>query len=201
MTRKRRSASSLQAMLLVVCVSCVVAAGAREGRLQPLHQGKDEVLETEKLEDLLKSLGPVIEGNSAEVGQRAGRFDSYKYDDYRFKECMICWREKHESSEAGKLLSKESSEFNISLKSLNQESVRVDEIGASAYIVSFTTLKLKETIRARVRTTYEDGSEHDSGRLAIGTGICFQNEDIARRVAKVLVVGIKRCQKGKLTSD
>src|SRR5678815_738255 len=120
----------------------------------------------DRLEDILKSLGTGIEGNRAEVGERAARFDSYKYQDYGFEKCAIGWRETHESSEAGKLLPKESAQITIPLKTLNQTSVRVDEIGASAYVVSFTTLKLKETIRARVRTTYEDNSEHESGRLA-----------------------------------
>jgi hypothetical protein len=195
MTGKWRSARITKAMLLVVCASCVVAASAREWRLQASQQEKDEVLESAKLEDILKSLGPAIEGNSAEVGQRSTRFDSYKYKDYSFEGCAIGWRETHDSSEAEKLLSKEVAQISIPLKSLSQTSVRVDEIGASAYVVSFTALKLKETIRARVRTTYEDGSEHESGRLASGGGIYFQNEDIARRVAKVLVLGIKRCQK------
>ena len=201
MTGKRRSARILEAMLLVVCASCVVGASARAWRLPMSQQEKDEVLESGKLEDILKSLGTAIEGNSAEVGQRAARLDSYKYKDYRFEGCAIGWREAHESSEAGKLLSKETAELRIPLKSLSQTSVRVDEIGASAYVVSFTTLKLKETIRARVRTTYEDGSEHDSGSLASGSGIFFQNEDIARRVAKTLVLSIKRCQKDNQASD
>lgn len=201
MTGKRRSARILQAMLLVVCVSCVVGASAREWRPQLSPQEKYEVLETGKLEDLLKSLGPAIDGSGAEVGRRADRFDSYKYQGYHFEGCAIGWRETHESSEAGKLLSKEIAEFMIPLKSLSQTSVRVDEIGASAYVVSFTTLKLKETIRARVRTIYEDGRELNSGRLASGSGIYFQNEDIARRVAKALVLSIKFCQKDKHTSD
>jgi len=195
MTGKWRSARVIQAMLLVVCASCVGAASAREWRLQPSQQEKDEILESAKLEDILKSLGPAIEGNSAEVGQRSARFDSYKYKDYSFEGCAIGWRETHDSSEGEKPLSKEVAQILIPLKSLSQTSVRVDELGASAYVVSFTTLKLKETIRARVRTTYEDGSEHESGRLASGGGIYFQNEDIARRVAKVLGLGIKRCQK------
>jgi hypothetical protein len=84
---------------------------------------------------------------------------------------------------------------------LNQTSVRLDEIGASTYVVSFTTLKLKETIRARVRTTYEDNIEHESGRLASGSGIYFQNEDVAQRVMKTLVLGIKRCQKENRKSE
>ena len=137
----------------------------------------------------------------AEVGQRAARFDSYKYQDYGFEKCAIGWRETHESSEAGKLLPKESAQITIPLKTLNQTSVRVDEIGASAYVVSFTTLKLKETIRARVRTTYEDNSEHESGRLASGSGIYFQNEDVAQRVMKALVLSIKRCQKENQKSE
>jgi hypothetical protein len=201
MTGKRRSARILQAMLLIVCGSCVVGASGREWRLQSSHQEKDEVLETGKLDDLLKSLGTAIEGNSAEVGTQAARFDSYKYKDYRFEGCGIGWREAHESSEAGKFLSKEIAEFMIPLKGLSQTSVRVDEIGASAYVVSFTTLKLKETIRARVRTTYEDGSEHNSGLLASSSGIFFQNEDVARRVAKTLILSIKRCQKDNHKSD
>ena len=201
MTGKKRSARILQAMLLVVCASCVVGASAREWRLQSSHQEKDEVLETGKLEDLLKSLGTGIEGNSAEVGERAARLDSYEYEDYRFEGCAIGWRETHESSEAGKRLSKEIAEFMIPLKSLSQTSVRVDEIGASAYVVSFTTLKLKETIRARVRTIHENGREDDSGRLASGTGIYFRNEDMAQRVAKALILSIKRCQKDNHKSD
>lgn len=201
MTGKRRSARILQAMLLVVCASCVVGVSAREWRLQSSHQEKDEVLETGKLEDLLKSLGTLIEGNNADVGERAARFDSYEYDDYRFEGCAIRWRELHESSEAGKLLSKEIAEFMIPLKSLSQTSVRVDEIGASTYVVSFTTLKLKEAIRARVRATYENGREDESGRLASGSGIYFRNEDVARRVAKALILSIKRCQKDDRKSD
>lgn len=201
MKGKRRSARILQAMLLVVSASCVVGVSAREWRLQASPQEKVEVLETGKLEDLLKALGSAIDGSSAEVGQRTARFDSYKYEDYSFKGCVIGWRETHESSEAGKLLSKETAEIMIPLKSLSQTSVRVDEIGASAYVVSFTTLKLKETIRARVRTTDEDHSEHESGRLASGNGIYFQNEDVAQRVMKALVRSIKRCQKENRKSD
>jgi len=201
MTGNRRSARIIQAMLLVVCASCVVGASAGEWRLQSSPQEKDEVLESAKLEDILKSLGPAIDGNSAEVGQRATRFDSYKYQDYRFEGCAIGWRETHESSEAGKFLSKEIAELTIPLKSLSQTSVRVDEIGASTYVVSFTTLKLKEAIRARVRTTYEDGKEENSGRSASGNGIYFQNEDIAQRLAKALVLSIKRCQKDNQKSD
>src|SRR6185295_12536114 len=106
-----RSARILQAMLLVVCASCVGAAS--EWRLQSSQQEKDEVLESAKLEDILKSLGPGIEGNSAEVGQRSTRFDSYKYKDYSFEGCAIGWHETHESSEAGKLLSKEIAEIMI----------------------------------------------------------------------------------------
>jgi len=194
MTGKWSSARIIQAMLLVVCASCVGVASARKW-LHSSPQEKDEVLESGKLEDILKSLGPAIEGNSAEVGQRSARSDSYKYKDYNFEGCAIGWRETHDSSEGEKLLSKETAQISIPLKSVSQTTVRVDEIGASAYVVSFTTLKLKETIRARVRTTYEDGSEHESGRLASGGGIYFRNEDIARRVAKVLVLSIKRCQK------
>ena len=201
MTGKRRSARILQAMLLVVCASCVGGISAGDWRLQSSQQEKDEALESAKLEDILKSLGTAIEGSSAEVGKRAARFDSYKYDDYRFEKCAVGWRETHESSEAGKFLSKEISEVTIPLKSLSHTSARLDEIGASTYVVSFTTLKLKETIRARVRTTYEDGREHDSGSLASGSGIFFQNEDIARRVAKTLVLSIKRCQKDNQKSD
>ena len=201
MTGKRRSARIFQAMLLVVCASCVGVSNAGNWRLQSWQEEKDEILESAKLEDILKSLATAVDGSNAEVGQRTARFDSYKYQDYRFEGCGIGWRETHESSEAGKLLSKEIAEIMIPLKSLNQTSVRVDEIGASAYVVSFTTLKLKETIRARGRTTYEDGTEQDSGRLASGGGIYFQDEGIARRVAKMLIVGIKRCQKGKNTSD
>lgn len=201
MTGKRRSARIIQAMLLVVCASCVVGVSAGEWRLQSSQQEKDEVLETAKLEDILKSLGTAIEGNSAEVGQRAARFDSYKYQDYSFDGCAIGWRETHDSSEAGKLLSKEIAQITIPLKTLSQTSFRVDEIGVSAYVVSFTTLKLKETIRARVRTTYEDGSAQESGRLASGSGIYFQKEDIAQRVAKALVLSIKRCQKDNRKSD
>jgi len=200
MTGKWRSARITQAMLLVVCAS-VVGASDREWRLQASQQEKDEVLESAKLEDILKSLGPAIEGNSAEVGQPSARFDSYKYKDYSFAGCAIGWRETHESSEAGKLLLKETAEIMIPLKSLNEASVRVDEVGASAYVVSFTSLKLKETIRARVRTIYEDGSEHESGRLASGGGIYFQNEELAQRVAKALVLSIKRCQKDNRKSD
>jgi len=201
MTGKKRSARIFQAMLLAVCASCVVGICAGDSRLQSSQQETDESLESAKLEDILKSLATSIDGNSAEVGQRTARFDSYKYQGYHSEGCGIGWRETHESSEAGKLLSKEIAEVIIPLKSLSQTSVRVDEIGASAYVVSFTTLKLKETIRARVRTTYEAGGEQESGRLASGSGIYFQNEDSAHRVAKVLVVGIKRCQKGKDTSD
>ena len=199
MTGKRRNARIIQAMLLVVCASWVVAASVREGRSS--HQEKGDVLETAKLEDILKSLATAIEGNSAEVGKRAGTFDSYKYDDYRVEGCGIRWRETHESSETGKFLSKEIAEVTIPLKSLSHTSVRVDEIGASAYVVSFTTLKLKETIRARVRTTYENGREDNSGRSASGSGIYFQSEDTAQTVAKMLVLGIKRCQKDDRKSD
>jgi hypothetical protein len=201
MTGKWRSARVIQAMLLIVCASCVGAASAREWRLQSSQQEKDEVLESAKLEDILKSLGLAIDGSSAEVGQRTARVDSYKYERYRFEGCGIGWRETHESSEAGKLLSKEIAEIMIPLKSLSQTSVRVDEIGGSAYVVSFTSLKLKETIRARVRATYEDGKEHESGRLASGGGIYFQNEELAQRVAKALVLSIKRCQKDNRKSD
>jgi len=52
-----------------------------------------------------------------------------------------------------------------------------------------------------VRATYEDGSEHESGRLSSGSGIYFQSEDIAQRVAKALVLSIKRCQKDNRKSD
>lgn len=201
MTGKRRSARIIQAMLLVVCASFVVGASAGGWRLQSSQQQKDEVLESAKLEDILKSLGTAIERNSAEVGQRAARFDSYKYQDYSFEGCAIGWRETHESSEAGKFLAKEIAEVTIPLKSLSHTSVRVDEIGASTWVVSFTTLKLKETIRARVRTTYEDGREDNSGRSGSGSGIYFQNEDIAQRVAKTLILSIKRCQKDDRKSD
>jgi hypothetical protein len=201
MTGKRRSERVIQVMLLVVCASCVVWASAGEWRLQSSSQENDDVLESAKLEDILKALGSAIEGNSAEVGQRAARFDSYKYQDYSFEKCAIEWRETHESSEAGKLLSKETAQITIPLKTLNQTSVRLDEIGASTYVVSFTTLKLKETIRARVRTTYEDNIEHESGRFASGSGIYFQNEDVAQRVMKTLVLGIKRCQKENRKSE
>ena len=201
MTGKWRSARIIQAMLLVVCASCLVDAGAGEWRLQSSQQEKDAGLEPAKLENILQSIGTAIEGNSAEVGQRAARFDSYKYQDYSFEGCVIGWRETHESSEAGKLLSKESAQITIPLKTLNETSVRADEIGASAYVVSFTTLKLKETIRARVRTTYEDNIEHESGRLASGSGIYFQNEEVAQRVMKALVLSIKRCQKDNRKSD
>jgi len=201
MTGKWRNARIIQAMLLVVCASWVVGAGAGEWQPPSSQQEKDESLESAKLEDLLKSLGTDIDGNSAEVGQRSARFDSYKYQDYSFEGCGIAWRETHESAEAGKLLSKESAQMMIPLKTLNETSVRSDQIGTSAYVVSFTTLKLKETIRARVRTTYEDGSEHESGRLSSGSGIYFHSEDIAQRVAKALVLSIKRCQKDNRKSD
>lgn len=201
MTGKWRSARIIQAMLLVVCASCLVDAGAGEWRLQSSQQEKDAGLEPAKLEDILQSIGTAIEGNSAEVGQRAARFDSYKYQDYSFEGCVIGWRETHESSEAGKLLSKEIAQIMIPLKTLSPPSVRVDEIGASTYVVSFTTQKLKETIRARVRTTYEDKSEQESGRLASGGGIYFQTEDIAQGLAKSLVLSIERCQKDNRKSD
>ena len=201
MTGTWRSARIIQAMLLVVCASCVVDAGAGEWRLQSSQQEKDAGLEPAKLEEILQSIGTAIEGNSAEVGQRAARFDSYKYQDYSFEGCVIGWRETHESSEAGKLLSKEIAQIMIPLKTLSPPSVRVDEIGASTYVVSFTTQKLKETIRARVRTTYEDKSEQESGRLASGGGIYFQTEDIAQGLAKSLVLSIERCQKDNRKSD
>ena len=89
MTGKWRSARITQAMLLVVCASCIGAASAGEWQLQSSQQEKDEVLESAKLEDILKLLGTAIEGNSADVGQRSTRFDSYKYKDYSFEGCAI----------------------------------------------------------------------------------------------------------------
>ena len=44
MTSKRRSARVIQAMLLVVCASCVLVAIAGEWLLQSSTQEKDEVL-------------------------------------------------------------------------------------------------------------------------------------------------------------
>ena len=199
--RKRDFAQLFRGLLLVLCASFVATARSSQWLRQQPPQVKRAAIETEKLKDRLKWLGTVVEGNNAQVGKRSARYDSYKYQNYRFEGCTIGWRETHESSANGKFLSKEISDFMIPLDSLSQASVRVDEIGAPAYVVSFTTLKQREAIRAQVRSTYEDGSEDDSGRLASGSGIYFQNEDVAKRVAKALVFSMKSCQRGGQASE
>ncbi|HUS11317.1 MAG TPA: hypothetical protein VMZ30_12700 [Pyrinomonadaceae bacterium] len=150
---------------------------------------------SQKLADRLKGLGTVIDGNTAQVGKPSGRYDSYKYDGFRFEGCTVGWREAHESSEAEKFLFKEIHEFAIPLAGLSQTSIRVDKIGASAYVISFTSLKLKQSIASRVKTTHQDGSEDEANGYASGTGIYFQNEDIARQVSKVLATVVSYCQK------
>jgi hypothetical protein len=199
--RQQHFARLVRGLILVVCASCVVAARSSQWlRLQP-SQVKGDSSETGKLKDKLKWLATVVEGSNTEVGNRSARYDSYKYENYRFEGCRIGWRETHESSADGKFLFKEISDFMFPLKSLSQASVRVDQIGAPAYVVSFTTLELKEVIPAQVRTTYEDGNVDDSGRLASGSGIYFQNGDVAKRVAKALIFSIKSCQRGDQASE
>jgi hypothetical protein len=183
--------------LLAACASSLMAARSSEWSSSPTPQENSDVLETGKLEGRLKWLGTVIDGNTAEVGKGTARYESYKYERFRFEGCSIGWRETHESSEAEKFVSKQVQEVWIPLARLSQTSARVDKVGSSAYVVSFTSLKLKPIIVARVKSTYKDGSEDESSALATGSGIYFQSPEIARRVAKALVTSIGYCQKKK----
>lgn len=199
-TGNKNFARLCAALLLVVCASCVVAACS--GQLfRAAPQAKRNAPETEKLEDQLKWLGSVVEGNSAEVGKRSARYDSYQYDGYRFAGCSVSWRELHEAALAGEFISKEFELLQIPLGSLDKAGVRVDKLDGGAYVVSFTTVGLKADMITHVRSTYEDGSQQESDSRATGRGIYFQNEDVARRVARVLVLGIKSCQTGNPAAD
>jgi len=73
--------------------------------------------------------------------------------------------------------------------------VGLDDIGTSAYLVSFTMKDLKKGIGARAISTYEDRSTDESSSLATGGGIYFQNREVAQRVVYNLMRGIDWCQK------
>ncbi len=181
--------------LSVACANSVVAAYLRESHADPNYQTRSADLDGEKLEGRLKWLGTVIEGNTAQVGKRSAKYDSYKYEAFRFDVCSMGWRETHEAFEAETFLSKESQELKIPLSMLDQASVRVDKIGKTSYLVSFTTLNLKPAIVANARSTYQDRSEEEHSSLSSGYGIYFQSDAIARRVGKSLVLSIRSCQR------
>jgi hypothetical protein len=185
--------------VMLVCATCVTPAAPGHSRAwfeDPTYQAKTDVLNGERSDRSLKTLGTLIEGNIAEVGKRSAKYDLYRYEAFRFDGCFMGWRETHESYEAEARLSKEIQELTIPLSTLSQASVRVDKIGESAYVVSFTTLKLKTALVSHVRSTYQDLSEDEYDSLQSGGGIYFQSNEVARRVAKALVLGISSCQEG-----
>lgn len=185
--------------LLVAWASSMIAARSGEWISSPTRQTRTDVVETSKSEGRLKWLGTVIDGSTAEVGKSTGKHESYKYERFRFEGCSIGWRETRESSEAEKFVSKQVQEVWIPLARLSRTSARVDKVGSSAYVVSFTSLKMKPIIVARLKSTYQDGSEDESSALATGGGIYLQSREIARRVASALVTSISYCQKKRVS--
>lgn len=179
--------------LCMVSVGTLTAfAGARSER--PLTQrARQAKAHGKTLADTIKWLDTVIEGNSTETNH-PGKHDSYKYEGFRFEGCTLFWRETHESFEGQTRLSKTLEDLRIPLPGLSQSSVRVDKVGASVYVVSFTTLG-SNTITARSKATYQDGSVDTFTSARSGYGVYFQNGPIAREVARAVVFSIRSCQK------
>ncbi|HVQ39789.1 MAG TPA: hypothetical protein VMS31_19770 [Pyrinomonadaceae bacterium] len=159
---------------------------------QPARQTKSP---GKTLDDTIKWLGAVIEGNSAETAKRPARYDSYKYESFKFEGCSLFWRETHESFEGQMRLSKTVQDLTIPLSRLSRSSVRMDKVGGSLHVVSFTTLKLENSIRSRMKSTYQDGSEDTSTSAKSGYGVYFQNGAVADKVARAVVFSIRSCQK------
>ena len=191
--------------ILWISVCCVVYVGSSLTRpagawpldrlLQRTGQSKPA---GKTLDDTLKWLGTIIEGNSAQTVSRAARYDSYNYESFRSEGCFVGWRETHESFKAQTRLSKTVEDLSIALSGLSRSSVRVDKVGESVYVVSFTTLKLKMAIASRVKSTRQDGSEDTYTSAQSGYGVYFQNGPVAHQVARALVFSIRSCQREEL---
>jgi hypothetical protein len=182
-------------VLLVACASGVVAAGSRGLSWQSTPQAKDAAVQKETLAERLAWMGGVIEGSSAELRDESGRHESFKYEAFSFKDCAISWRETNEVSKGGKFSAKEIRRVTVPLDTLDRASIRVDKLNDNLYLVSFTIVDMSPEILLETKSISEDGSEDESSSSITGGGIYFQDGDVADRVAKALVFGVKSCQK------
>ena len=183
-------------LICVAGVTTLAVAGYAHARFEDRTYQENGEVDGQRLDGRLKGLGALIEGNIAKVGKLSAKYDLYRYEGFRFDGCFIGWRETHESYEAGARLTQEIQELTIPLAALSKGSVRVDKLYGSAYVVSFTTLKLKGALMSRWRLTRQDGSKEGYRSFQSGGGVYFQSNNVARRVAKALVLSIDSCQKG-----
>jgi hypothetical protein len=192
-----RTRGSWVLAVMLLCGSIFTPlAGYPYERIRVPYQTKSKPEVAQDLDRRLKWLGTVMEGNIVEVGKRSDKYDLYKYESFHSAGCSLGWRVSHESYDGDALQYKEIQELRMSLSALDRSSVRVDKVGDSAYVVSFTTQGLENKITSRGVTTRQDQSEDKYVSLQSGSGVYFRSNGVARRVAQALMHGIGSCKKG-----